>query len=134
MNHCLFQMVIQTQEKLLKDCYNIVLSFLRERKLGKRIIWVFSNRRFLGASKMAGVRSLWLLGKNKDSNGFNNNESINSLFVKLIYRINLKLTNIKMYLSLLMICVLCGEIASHTTKYYFDQWKWILRMDVLLLR
>ena len=66
---------------------------------------------------MAGVRSLWLLGKDKDSNGFNNNESINNLFVKLIYRINLKLTNIKMYLSLLMICVSCGEIALHTTKY-----------------
>ena len=127
-------MVIQTQEKLLKDCYNIVLSFLKERKLGRRLITELSNRRFLGASKMERVKSLWLLGKDKDSDGFDNNESTNSLFKKLICRINLRLINIRMYLSLLMICVLCGEIASLTTKYYFDQWKWILRMDVLLLR
>lgn len=69
---------------------------------------------------MERVRSLWLLGKDKDSDGFDNNESTNSLFKKLICRINLKLINIRMYLSLLMICVLCGEIASLTTKYYFN--------------
>lgn len=102
-------MGIQTQEKLLQECYLMVMSFLKEKKLGILWHWVF----FI-------LEDFWEPVKWQELGLYDYLEKIKTpmdlttmkvpLHCILQHRINSNQTNTEIFLSLLLICDSCGRI------------------------